>query len=134
MNIVSFGGGTNSAALLIGLYKHKIPIDLITFADTGAEHPHTYQFIEIINQWLAEHGMPQITVVQYVDRYGNRYLLKPSACALIRSRRLPTGISVVRRNTKSHRRKSFATTMRLAAKYGSAARKSTAISAMTREK
>lgn len=53
MNIVSFGGGTNSAALIIGLYKHKIPIDLITFADTGAEHPHTYQFIEIINQWLA---------------------------------------------------------------------------------
>ena len=74
MNIVSFGGGTNSAALLIGLYKHKIPIDLITFADTGAEHPHTYQFIEIINQWLAEHGMPQITVVQYVDRYGNRHV------------------------------------------------------------
>ena len=33
MNIVSFGGSTNSAALLIGLYKHKIPIDLITFAD-----------------------------------------------------------------------------------------------------
>ena len=28
MNIVSFGGGTNSAALLIGLYKHKIPIYL----------------------------------------------------------------------------------------------------------
>ena len=52
MNIVSFGGGTNSAALLIGLYKHKIPIDLITFADTGAEHPHTYQFIEIINQCI----------------------------------------------------------------------------------
>ena len=80
MNIVSFGGGTNSAALLIGLYKHKIPIDLITFADTGAEHPHTYQFIEIINQWLAEHGMPQITVVQYVDRYGNRlYSLRSAA-------------------------------------------------------
>ena len=128
MNIVSFGGGTNSAALLIGLYKHKIPIDLITFADTGAEHPHTYQFIEIINQWLAEHGMPQITVVQYVDRYGNRLSLETECL------RLPTGISVVRRNTKSHRRKSFATTMRLAAKYGSAARKSTAISAMTREK
>mgnify|MGYP002433014627 CR=1 FL=1 len=135
MNIVSFGGVTNSAALLIGLYKHKIPIDLITFADTGAEHPHTYQFIEIINQWLAEHGMPQITVVQYTTPDpAPAYLLKPSACALIRSRRLPTGISVVRRNTKSHRRKSFATTMRLAAKYGSAARKSTAISAMTREK
>ena len=134
MNIVSFGGGTNSAALLIGLYKHKIPIDLITFANTGAEHPHTYQFIEIINQWLAEHGMPQITVVQYVDRYGNRLSLETEC---LRSHTLPSiayGISVVRRNTKSHRRKSFATTMRLAAKYGSAARKSTAISAMTREK
>ena len=134
MNIVSFGGGTNSAALLIGLYKHKIPIDLITFADTGAEHPHTYQFIEIINQWLAEHGMPQITVVQYVDRYGNRLSLETECLRSHTPRRLPTGISVVRRNTKSHRRKSFATTMRLAAKYGSAARKSTAISAMTREK
>ena len=43
MNIVSFGGGTNSAALLIGLYKHKIPIDLITFADTGAEQQKTQQ-------------------------------------------------------------------------------------------
>lgn len=28
MNIVSFGGGTNSAALLIGLYKHKIPVSV----------------------------------------------------------------------------------------------------------
>ena len=28
-----------------GLYTHKIPIDLITFADTGAEHPHTYQSV-----------------------------------------------------------------------------------------
>ena len=38
MNIVSFGGGTNSAALLIGLYKHKIPIDLITFAAVSYTH------------------------------------------------------------------------------------------------
>ena len=70
-----------------GLYKHKIPIDLITFADTGAEHPHTYQFIEIINQWLAEHGMPQITVVQYVDRYGNRLSLETEC---LRSHTLPS--------------------------------------------
>lgn len=72
MNIVSFGGGTNSAALLIGLYKHKIPIDLITFADTGAEHPHTYQFIEIINQWLREEKLiyrnmiPGYKVIEYL--------------------------------------------------------------------
>lgn len=29
MNIVSFGGGTNSTAMIIGMYLHKIPIDLI---------------------------------------------------------------------------------------------------------
>lgn len=42
MNIVSFGGGTNSTAMIIGMYLHKIPVDLILFADTGGEQPHTY--------------------------------------------------------------------------------------------
>lgn len=87
INIVSFGGGTNSAALLIGLYQHRIPIDLITFADTGAEHPHTYQFIGQMNKWLYEHDMPQITVVQNVDRYGNRLSLETEC---LRSHTLPS--------------------------------------------
>jgi len=29
MNIVSFGGGTNSTAMIIGMYLHKIPIELL---------------------------------------------------------------------------------------------------------
>lgn len=58
MNIVSFGGGTNSTAMIIGMYLHKIPIDLILFADTGGEQPHTYKFIEIFNGWLEKHGLP----------------------------------------------------------------------------
>ena len=36
--MVSYGGGVNSTALLIGLHQHRIPVDLILFADTGAEH------------------------------------------------------------------------------------------------
>lgn len=76
INIVSFGGGTNSVALLIGLHKNNIPVDLITFADTGAEHPHTYQFIEVMEKWLAERGMPKIMVVRTVDRNGNRFSLE----------------------------------------------------------
>ena len=52
VNVVSFGGGTNSTAMIIGMYLHKIPIDLITFADTGGEQPHTYEYIEIFNEWL----------------------------------------------------------------------------------
>lgn len=76
INIVSFGGGTNSAALLVGLYQHHIPVDLILFADTGAEHPHTYHFIRQMDEWLTAHGMPQITVVEKFDRYGNRLTLE----------------------------------------------------------
>lgn len=34
MNVVSFGGGTNSTAMIIGMYLHKIPIDLILFPDS----------------------------------------------------------------------------------------------------
>ena len=52
MNVVSFGGGTNSTAMIIGMYLHKIPIDLILFADPGAEQPHTYEFIQTFNVWL----------------------------------------------------------------------------------
>ena len=29
MNIVSYGGGANSTALLVGLHQHRIPVDLI---------------------------------------------------------------------------------------------------------
>ena len=45
--MVSYGGGANSTALLIGLHQHRIPVDLILFADTGAEHPHTLSLIHI---------------------------------------------------------------------------------------
>ena len=72
MNIVSFGGGTNSTAMIIGMYLHKIPVDLILFADTGGEQPHTYEFIRVFNAWLDKHGLPKITPVFYTDKDGNR--------------------------------------------------------------
>lgn len=87
INIVSFGGGTNSVALLIGLHKNNIPVDLITFADTGAEHPHTYQFVEVMEKWLTERGMPKITVVRTVDYNGNRFSLETEC---LRSHTLPS--------------------------------------------
>ena len=54
INMVSYGGGVNSTALLIGLHQHRIPVDLILFADTGAEHPHTYAYLDINHGPLAE--------------------------------------------------------------------------------
>lgn len=55
MNVVGYGGGTNSTAMLIGLWQRRIPVDLILFADPGGEQPHTYAYLEIMDRWLAEH-------------------------------------------------------------------------------
>lgn len=87
MNVVSFGGGTNSAAMIIGMYLHKIPIDLILFADPGAEQPHTYEYIEIFGEWLEKHGLPKITPVHCVDKDGNRLALEQEC---LRSGTLPS--------------------------------------------
>lgn len=87
MNIVSFGGGTNSTAMIIGMYLHKIPVDLILFADTGGEQPHTYEFIRVFNAWLDKHGLPKITPVFYTDKDGNRLTLEEEC---FRSHTLPS--------------------------------------------
>ena len=76
MNIVSYGGGANSTALLVGLHQHRIPVDLILFADTGAEHPHTYAYLNIMDCWLKDHGMPPITRVYKYTQDGTRLTLE----------------------------------------------------------
>lgn len=76
MNIVGYGGGTNSTAMLIGLYRRGIPVDLILFSDTGGEQPHTYEFLPSMSKWLSEHGMPEITKVEYTDKNGDRLTLE----------------------------------------------------------
>ena len=100
INIVSFGGGTNSAALLVGLYQHHVPVDLITFADTGAEQPHTYEFLEIMGEWLKRHDMPPITIVQNVDRSGNRLTLEMEC---LRSGTLPSIAYGYKRCSQKHK-------------------------------
>lgn len=86
MNIVAYGGGTNSTALLIGMRQRNIPVDLILFADTGAERTHTYAYLPVMDQWLREHGMPKITVVEYTDQNGERLTLEDEC---LRSGTLP---------------------------------------------
>jgi len=86
MNTVAYGGGTNSTAMLIGMYQHQIPVDLILFANTGGEHPHTYAYLPIMNDWLRKHEMPEIIEVQYVDHNGNRLTLEQEC---LRSGTLP---------------------------------------------
>ncbi len=64
MIVASYGGGTNSTAMLIGMWERGERADLVVFADTGGEQPHTYRHIEMFSRWLVSHGMPEITVVR----------------------------------------------------------------------
>lgn len=87
MNIVSFGGGTNSTAMIIGMYRKKIPVDLILFADTGGERPCTYEHVKRFDEWLIQHNLPRITVVRNVDKDGNIFTLEQEC---LKSHSLPS--------------------------------------------
>lgn len=73
--------------MLIELNRRNIPVDLILFADTGAEQPHTYEYIEIMNNWLDQHKMPKITIVTYKDKDNNRLTLEQEC---LKSKALPS--------------------------------------------
>lgn len=62
--IVSFGGGNNSRALLIGMVQRQTRPDLILFADTGGELPETYENVRVFSDWLVSQNFPPIIWVQ----------------------------------------------------------------------
>lgn len=69
MIALAYGGGTDSTAILAGWLEKGLqqtePIDVIVFADTGGERPHTYDYIDRVMQpWLARHGFPPIQIVK----------------------------------------------------------------------
>lgn len=68
MIVASFGGGVNSTAMLIGMWERGETCDLILFADTGGEKPHTYEHIGKFNLWLLDHEMPDIRYVQRTNK------------------------------------------------------------------
>ena len=69
LSVVSYGGGVNSTALLIGLLEMGEPPDLILFADTGGEMPHTYEYVEMFSSWCQENlGLPIVTT-KYDSRH-----------------------------------------------------------------
>ncbi|TWU19858.1 phosphoadenosine phosphosulfate reductase domain-containing protein [Allorhodopirellula heiligendammensis] len=63
-SVVSFGGGVNSTAMLVGLEERGEPPDHILFADTGGEKPETYDHLERMQSWLRSKGFPKITTVR----------------------------------------------------------------------
>ena len=85
--VISYGGGTNSTAMLIGLVERQEPVDLVLFADTGGERPGTYAYVKLFSQWLVERGYPEIQTVWYVNRKGERVTLEQRS---LETERLPS--------------------------------------------
>lgn len=64
MIVCCYGGGTNSTAALVECVKRKIPVDVVVFADTGGEKPHTYSYLKYFSEWLVSKGYPEIEIVK----------------------------------------------------------------------
>ena len=61
--VVSFGGGLNSIAMLLGLKARGLRPDLILFADTKSEFPETYELVVRASNWCLENDFPAIETV-----------------------------------------------------------------------
>lgn len=61
---LSYGGGLDSSAVIVGLKERKIRPDLILFADVGAEWPETYAYLPLMQDYLKVIGFPPITIVK----------------------------------------------------------------------
>jgi len=74
--IVTFGGGTNSTAMLINMVKYQLIPDEILFSDTGGENPYTYEHIIEMNKWLQIKNFPLIKTLRYKTKNGNELTLE----------------------------------------------------------
>ena len=63
-SVVSYGGGVNSTAMLIGMIARNERPNAILFADTGGEKPATYDFVATFREWLRNHDL-NLTVIAY---------------------------------------------------------------------
>ena len=87
MIVLCYGGGTNTTAMIVGLAARNITPDLILFADTGAERPHTYLHINIMQEFLRMIDFPKITIVKKVDKNGDVLTLEDN---LLKQKALPS--------------------------------------------
>lgn len=69
--ILSFGGGVNSAAVILGLHERGERADAVLFADTGGEKPHTYTFVDFVDGWLDGSGWPRLVRVRNDGMYAS---------------------------------------------------------------
>ena len=69
--VASYGGGTNSTAMIIEWVSRGLRLDAVVFADTEAEKPWTYELIRIFSRWLVAHGYPPVVIVHNDGMHGS---------------------------------------------------------------
>jgi hypothetical protein len=83
----AFGGGKNSHAWVVRWVSENRPLDLLLFADTGAELPETYCAVEKMSHWLARKGYPEIITVKHKTKDGLEETLEQEC---LRTKTLPS--------------------------------------------
>ncbi|QBM77939.1 hypothetical protein E2E30_18790 (plasmid) [Sphingomonas sp. AAP5] len=66
-NVLSYGIGVDSTALLVELHARGEAPDLVLSADTGNEKPETYDYLDIIRPWMRDRGI-RFELVSYVPK------------------------------------------------------------------
>lgn len=75
--VLSFGAGVNSTAILALFIKGAIELDLVIFADTGGEHPLTYKYIEeTVKPLLERLNLPLVIVQSKLGSLYDHFFLK----------------------------------------------------------
>jgi len=85
--IATFGGGTDSTAMLLGMADRGVRPEAIVFADTGSEQRHTYAHLGVMQAWCERVGFPRITVVKQTDLQGEQASLETQC---LKNRTLPS--------------------------------------------
>ncbi|GAG22370.1 unnamed protein product, partial [marine sediment metagenome] len=62
INIVSFGAGQNSTAMIILMKNQGIKIDAIIYAEVGNEMPETYEFLKPFKEWCKKNKLNFVEV------------------------------------------------------------------------
>ena len=68
--IAAWGAGVDSTAMIVELAERGEPVDMVLFADPGAEKSATYTFIPVFRAWMSERGIPS-EIVRYQPRNFN---------------------------------------------------------------
>ena len=102
LQIVSYGAGTNSTALLVEMVRRGEPCGAIVFADTGGERPETYAYAKMFSAWLVVHGYPAIVTVQ------NDGMHRTLEAECLTNKRLPSVVFGYKSCSDKYKRRPFA--------------------------